>query len=323
MLGLPIVLRAFADAQTTGPSGGKSAAYSDPGDLYAALANQTHVTITIGGSVVAIVFADGAPGLDRDRVNTWISTSAAAVTAYFGRFPVKTVGILVIAEDGKRIRGGTTYGFAGAAIRIHVGREADARAFAKDWIMVHEMTHLALPIVPDASTWMLEGSATYVEPIARAQAGQLSATEVWRDSLNGMPKGVPMAGDRGLDHTSTWGRTYWGGALFCLLADVKIRQATDNRNGLQDAFRAINRASGGNSTRWSMERLNKVGDGATGTRVLQALYDEMKGAPTPVDVDALFTALGVRFHGREVVFDDVAPLAKIRTAILEPRRSNG
>ena len=54
-----------------------------------------------------------------------------------------------------------------------------------------------------------------------------------------MPKGLPAAGDRGLDYTPTWGRTYWGGALFCLLADIDIRKRTSNRFGLQDALRAI------------------------------------------------------------------------------------
>lgn len=322
ILGLPLVLRAYAFAATTGASGETSAPYSEPRDLYAALATQPHETIVIGGGIVEIVFADGAPGLDRNRTLDWIRTSAEAVTRYFGRYPVKKVGILVIAEDGAHIRGGTTYGFAGSVIRIHVGRSANAHVFAKDWIMVHEMTHLALPIVPQQSLWMLEGSATYVEPIARVQAGQLSAADAWRDSLNGMPKGQPMPGDRGLDNTPTWGRTYWGGALFCLLADIKIRQKTENRKGLQDAFRDINRVSGGNAAHWSMERLIAVGDGATGTQVLQDLYEAMKGTPVTVDLDALFETLGVNLVDGDVSFDDAAPLARIRTAILEPRQSS-
>ena len=50
--------------------------------------------------------------------------------------------------------------------------------------------------------------------------------------------------DRGLDRTRTWGRTYWGGALFCLMADVEIRKQTGNRVGLQDALRTILSAGG-------------------------------------------------------------------------------
>jgi hypothetical protein len=40
--------------------------------------------------------------------------------------------------------------------------------------------------------------------------------------VSGMPQGEPQRGDRGLDGTHTWGRTYWGGAMFCLLTDVEI-----------------------------------------------------------------------------------------------------
>ena len=106
VLGVPFVLRACAFAAIADTSQELSAPYSEPRDLYAALARQSHSTLTIGGGVVEIVFADGAPGLDRNRVMGWIRASAEAVTEYFGRYPVNKVGILVIAEDGARIRGG-------------------------------------------------------------------------------------------------------------------------------------------------------------------------------------------------------------------------
>ena len=83
-----------------------------------------------------------------------------------------------------------------------------------------------------------------MEPIARAQVGDLSSEIVWRELVDGLPKGLPAPGDRGLDNTHTWGRTYWGGALFCLMADIEIHQRTNNRYGLQDALRGGVRAGG-------------------------------------------------------------------------------
>jgi hypothetical protein len=50
----------------------------------------------------------------------------------------------------------------------------------------------------------------YVEPIARAQAGQLPVEEVWAGMVQGMPQGEPRPGDKGLERTHTWGRTYFG-----------------------------------------------------------------------------------------------------------------
>jgi hypothetical protein len=74
--------------------------YSEADDLYGALRTQPHTRLSIGGGEIDVVFADGAPGLDRGRVFDWINASARAVTTYFGRFPVRHVGLLVVAGDG-------------------------------------------------------------------------------------------------------------------------------------------------------------------------------------------------------------------------------
>jgi hypothetical protein len=308
---LPVIRLLSATAHAERQSGSSQ--------LYSALRDQPSMQLRIGGGGINVVFADGAPGLDRDRVLRWIRTSAEAVSTYFGRFPVAAVGILVVAEEGGGIGSGTTYGYAGSAIHIAVGRETSEATFREDWILVHEMTHLALPDVPQRSHWLLEGNATYVEPIARAQAGQLDDTQVWRWSIEGMPKGLPQLGDQGLDHTPTWGRTYWGGAVFWLTADVNIREQTKNRLGVQDALRAINRASGGNTAEWSVEQILKVGDRATGTRVLITLYDQMKATPMQTDLPMLFAQLGVLEREGKILYDDEAPLAAIRNRITERR----
>jgi len=293
--------------------------YSDGESLYAALREQPHTTLSVCGGDIAVVFADGAPGLDRERVMMWIRTSARAVSTYFGQFPVHQVGLLVIADDSARISGGTAYGFSHSAIRIHVGRAANEAAFRDDWILVHEMTHLALPTVPRQSEWLLEGNATYVEPIARAQAGEVDPSVVWRWAIEGMPKGEPQAGDLGLDHTSTWGRTYWGGAAFWLKADIGILEATHGVLGAQDALRAINRRSGGDTADWTVDQVMSTGDAATQTHVLSGLYAAMRGSPVPMDVADLFRQLGVTERNGVIVYDDDAPLAGIRRRITEPR----
>lgn len=98
-----------------------------------------------------------------------------------------------------------------------------------DWTMTHELVHMGIASLADKHHWLEEGLATYVEPIARAQDGQLPAEKVWKDMVSGMSQGEPQRGDRGLDRTPTWGRTYWGGAMFCLVADVEIRRVTGTR----------------------------------------------------------------------------------------------
>ena len=163
--------------------------------------------------------------------------------------------------------------------------------------------------------WLEEGLATHVEPIARAQNGQLPSEKVWSDMVSGMPQGEPQRGDRGLDRTHTWGRTYWGGAMFCLVADVEIRRATGNRKGLQDALRAIVAAGATINTESALPPILHIGDQATGTTVLSDLYQRWKDTPVNVNLDQLWSERGVRPGVHGVEFDNKAPLAQIRRAI--------
>jgi hypothetical protein len=130
-----------------------------------------------------------------------------------------------------------------------------------------------------------------------------------------MPQGEPAPGDQGLDHTHTWGRTYWGGALFCLEADVEIRRQTGNRKGLEDALRAIADAGGTIDQDWPIDKAFAIGDKATGTQVLSTMYAQWKDAPVTVDLDKLWSELGVRRSGDGVEFVPGAPEAAIREAI--------
>src|SRR5579872_235833 len=199
-----------------------------------------------------------------------------------------------------------------------VARSATASDLGEDWIMTHEMVHLAFPQVPREHHWIEEGIATYVEPIARAQVGDLRAEKVWRDLVDGLPHGLPAPGDQGLDHTHTWGRTYWGGALFCTIADVEIHLRTKNKFGLQDALRAIAKNTN-MEQEWPLTRALKTGDDATGVPVLIELYDKMKDAPVDPDLTKLWKELGIKVSGDSVAFDRSAPLASIVSSIMAPR----
>jgi len=151
--------------------------------------------------------------------------------------------------------------------------------------------------------------------VARAREGGMQVKEVWGTFVRDMPKGEPEPGDQGLDNTHTWGRTYWGGAMFCLLADVRIHERTKNRKGLEDALRGINRGGGNINEDWDIQKTLALGDKATGTTVLRDLYQAMRDKPAPVDLDQLWTRLGVSVKDGAVQFDDKAPEASIRKAI--------
>jgi predicted metalloprotease with PDZ domain len=185
--------------------------------------------------------------------------------------------------------------------------------------MVHEMIHLAFPDQADEHHWIEEGISTYVEPVARVRAGRMDMDEMWRTFVRDLPKGEPAEGDQGLDRTHTWGRTYWGGAIFCIVADVRIREQTKNRMGLEDALNGILKAGGSINDDWDIEKALTVADKATGTNVLMNLYHETSDKPAPVDLDQLWQKLGIAVKEGKVVYNDKAPEANIRKAITTAR----
>jgi len=271
--------------------------------------------LTLEEATIDVAFAPGELKLSRSRVLAWVEASAQAVARYYGRFPVPRLRLFLIPEPGAGVRFGTTFGRPQPFIKIWLGQFTEEVMLQCDWVMTHEMVHLAFPHVPEAHHWIEEGLATYVEPLARFGTGQIPVEKVWQDLVRGLPHGLPRSGDQGLDRTHTWGRTYWGGALFCLLADLEIRQQTANQKGLQDALRAIVAAGGTMAVKWPLTHALKIGDQAVGVPVLTELYERMKAAPVEVDLADLWQRLGIEARGDTVVFHDDAPLASVRQAV--------
>src|SRR5260370_5848481 len=97
-MGIPIIRRrnilavlggaAACAAAIARPQPASESGYDEPADVFRALATQPRTTLPVSDRTIDVVFADGAPGLDRARVIAWIGKSALAVTTYFGVFPV-------------------------------------------------------------------------------------------------------------------------------------------------------------------------------------------------------------------------------------------
>jgi len=275
-------------------------------------------TLKVSGATIAVTLPDGPMKLSRQELLGWVKNSASTVADYYGRFPVPHLTLKMRSTSGSGIRHGVTYPRDGGLIFISVGRDADLAATKDDWVLVHEMIHLAFPSMDDDQHWIEEGISTYVEPVARAREGGMAVKEVWGTFVRDMPKGEPGPDDHGLDNTHTWGRTYWGGALFCLVADVRIHERTKNRKGLEDALRGINRGGGNINEDWDIGKALALGDKATGTTVLRDLYNQMRDKPAPVDLDQLWTNLGIAMKDGDVAFNDKAPESNIRKAITAP-----
>ncbi len=275
----------------------------------------------IGGRIrLTIADPDLAPA--GDRLRAWTARSADIVAQYYGRFPMADTHVVVESRSGSGVGHGVAFREREGLINVAVGSAVTEEDLRDDWVLIHEMIHLALPNVRRQHLWLSEGISTYVESVARVQAGSRPAAEVWLALMRAMPQGLPRADDHGLDHTHTWGRTYWGGALFCLLADVTIRERTSGRKGLQDALAAVAAASRGDSSLWPIEAVLRVADEAIGFTALADLYAEMKDKPVSPDLNALWSSLGVVREGSTVRLDDEAPRAAIRRVIMAPQSAH-
>ena len=276
-------------------------------------------TVRLGTSTIQIDFGPGGLDLKQEDIVQWIETAGRAISMYFGRFPVARARIYVVPVAGQHgVLTGTTWGGVGgfpAFSRMRFGEHTTKQELQDDWTMTHELVHVSFPSLPDNNHWLEEGLATYVEPIARVQIGTLTEQRIWGDMYRDMRKGEPAASDKGLNQTHTWASTYWGGALFCLVADVSIRQKTAGRKGLQDALRGIVNAGGTIDHAWPVAKVLAVGDNATGTSVLTTLFKTMGEEPGFVDLENFWNRLGVSVENGQLVLDAKAPLAQVREQI--------
>lgn len=275
--------------------------------------------LNVGNARFEIYQTGGRLGVSAADVNNYVRDASRAVIAYYGSFPVERTVVVVEATDDYGVGFATsTHEDAGGygLIEIQIGRHATNNELRTSWTLTHEMMHLAFPIMGKRHRWLAEGIATYVEPIGRMRIGRLTREEMWGDLAENLHKGLPSASDDGgLNQVQGYRRMYWGGALYCLLADVEIRKRTRNRMGLEEALRAVADMGGTAASDWNAEKSLRVADGAIGARVLQDLYDQMAETPRNVDVRNLLRQLGVKRTGNAIVLDDEAPLATVRRAI--------
>jgi hypothetical protein len=273
------------------------------------------LTLASGTARVLLVAAPHLP-VPLAEVRTWVERGIAALTVFYGRFPVADASIVVLAEGGGAVHGGVTNG--GRRITVRLGAATTADDLEEDWVITHEMFHLAFPDAGNRARWLEEGAACYFEPLARARAGQLTAERLWSELIDGAPQGQPERGDRGLDRTRSWGRTYWGGTLFWLLADLDIRDRTAGRKSADDVLRGLLAAGDDGATHLEPAALFAAGDRFTGVDALTALHARQGPRPETVDLERLWARLGISRDGRGVRFDDTAAWAGLRRAMTAP-----
>jgi hypothetical protein len=270
---------------------------------------------------VAILEGIGSGGI-ADLVD-WIARTAEAEANYWLGFTTALGLVAIVPTDTRRGVGfGRAESGGGISVMVEVGTDVDRRRLFEDWVLVHELIHTGMPYVRRGGSWLMEGAATYVEPIIRARAGWKTEAEVWREWLDNMPRGV-AAFSAGLS-TASRREPYWAGAIFMLLADLAIRRETEGAKGLEDCLRGVLWSGLDGTQRTTVVDYGLACDRVTGTHAMSALIDRHYEKAEVIDLGALWKDLGVSGIDGRIALDDGARWARWRRLIvpgvLPPRR---
>jgi hypothetical protein len=275
----------------------------------------------VAGATLDLALLGPPLSMGDEAAAAWVSGAADCVASLYGRFPVDATVFVVPVRGADELVFGRVLSLAGASVALLFGTEARPASAHEDWIAVHELFHLGTPSFVGEGHWLEEGLATYYEPILRARAGWITEADLWRHFAREMPRGLRKAGaPPSLEDRDDIDSTYWGGALFALLADVRIREQTHGARSLDDVLRTSLARLGDATHSAKVAEFLALGDRATATQVLADLYARDAVAGEPVDLEALWRSLGVDRHpDGTVTLREDAPLAGVRAALSAAR----
>ncbi|MBA3564180.1 MAG: hypothetical protein H0W33_09280 [Gammaproteobacteria bacterium] len=288
-------------------------------------------TIEVPGARLRLALLGGDGRAGRDAVRRWISEAATAVSTLYGRFPLESAQILVLpsSQSGSPVPWAQVLRGGGASAHFFINARASEAELRGDWTAAHELSHMLLPYVDRDDAWLSEGFASYHQNVLRARAGMLSPADAWQKLDAGFQRGIRgTVENRSLSEVSSsmgrnraYMRVYWSGATIALMADVRLRQQTDNRQSLGTALEALETCCLPGTRTWSARELFAKLDELTGTQVFRDLYAAHAHSEDFPDLRAVFRDLGIDASRGRLRLEADAPLARIRDAIMnEPHR---
>lgn len=282
-----------------------------------------------GGSTLEIARLGPPMRASRQGVRRWLETAYRAAAALLGAPPPRKIQIILIPTEGgggDPVRFGATGRGGGVGVILFPSVEADDDALLDDWVAPHELTHLGLPVVPDADAWMSEGFVTYYTEVLRARVGLRTPDVAWQTLARGLARGQadrrpgPLTqASAAMHQTHSYQRVYWGGAALALTADVELRRATRGRVSLDTALRELARCCLSRRRSTPARVLLAGVSAAAGGDVLRRVVAAAEGQDALPPIERTLARLGVRRgdDGRVTLAAD-APDAWIREAITAP-----
>ena len=286
--------------------------------------------IDLPGGFLRLTILQGADAEQRKKLHDWLAHVSRAVLSAYGRLPLPEVQVLMIPVDrgengvlfGQSIRG------QGNALELLVSPARPASEFADDWMAVHELSHLMHPYLGDRGSWLAEGLATYYQNVLRGRSGMLTVAQAWDRLAEGFRRGATASVRTSdtLDQTAqnmhrshAFQRVYWAGAAYWLTVDRDLRRDSGGKLDLETALSRFRDCCLPAYREWKPEEFVGKLDALAGTETFTKRWREFSQMTHFPEWEKLYADLGVRENGERVDFDDKAPDAAVRAAIISPR----
>jgi len=284
---------------------------------YTAFGTFRRASLAVSDATLQAVLLGQPLAMGDEAATSWVKDAATCVAGLYGHFPVDATVFVVPVQGADEVVFGRTMALSGASVALLFGSQTKAATEHDDWVVVHELSHLGTASFMGEGHWLEEGLATYYEPILRERAGWMTERQLWEHFVREMPRGLPRPGEPpNIEERDDIDSTYWGGALFAFMADLRIRTETRGTRSLDDVMRAALARLGDSTHEARLSDFLRTGDEATGTDALGSVDAGFAVQGQAPDLDATWRSLGVepKADGTVVLHDD-APLAAIRHAI--------
>lgn len=279
------------------------------------------------GATLHVAMVGDIDATQREHLLGWLRRVSRAAASAYGRLPLADVQVLVAAVGTQReaVVFGQSLRGQGNGLTLFVDPSQPASAFDRDWVAVHELSHLFHPYLGDTGAWLAEGLATWYQNVLRARAGLLTPEQAWRELDAGFARGqagTPARSTLTLEQASArmganhdYMRVYWSGTAYWLAAELELR-----RRGLPGVDQLLQRFDAcclHEAQAWSprdfVARLDRLG----GDGVFDHLFEAWRTRRDFPAIEPLYRALGLRRDAGVLRFDDDAAQVRLRAALMQ------
>ncbi len=287
--------------------------------------------LTVGDTELTIALVDSRDVvLDANKTLAWLEAALTDLHDVYGRLPNPDVQVIVVPSGPSRWGSGRSpvpFGHVirdgGETVQFFVDPSQPLDHYLSDWTANHEFAHLLLPYVDNDQKWISEGFASYYQNVLLARRGVYSESEAWQRLHRSFGRAREISnppspnGTNGRPFWEVRMLIYWSGAAIALLADQRLRQASDGVISLDTVLDKLQACCLPSSTIWQGRALFEKLDELSPHPVFVGLYDEYADAPGMPDLTTLYADFGIRVENGRVNLDDRAEFAHIRRAIME------